>query len=197
MKTTLKLALLWLLLCSVRCSSLYYMPFKETSTGKNAISMYIDGEAFKTVDIDIDTGIRTEMDSLKTKIALCGTVISDHHTGMQADIRMTILVEEGDTLEAGKDYRITEYTVNDFYNKDEEYWNEPHVRMAIGNRYAHEGWVHFRCLTRKIAAGNFEFTFLDDDFVSHSVMYGNFDSMVNIIPKKETSEEEQTPSPLP
>lgn len=178
MKTIIRFMALCILLCAVQCpqQDLYYMPFKESGNGMNTASFYLDGEPFRS---ERQAGYHASGDSLGTRFSLTCRCSSDLHSETWADLRISMVPDPGETLSTKKDYRITPYVMPDPAAGIEGTPAETsYARISIGNNYAKSGWIRFRSHKGKYASGNFEFVFEDDDFVEHTVLYGNFDAFM-------------------
>ena len=147
------LSALTYVLATSSCQDMYYMPFKESDSGKGAASFYLDGEPFKTQRSgDIDT---EKSDSTLTIRFYC---VSDMHTNRSHSITLNVYADEGGRL-SDKD----RYTVG----RD--------ATISIGGYSAEEGHITFRKLGHVIS-GNFEFSFTDEENDRHHIKYGNFDT---------------------
>ena len=135
------------------CEDMYYMPFKESDTGKGAASFYLDGEPFKTQRSgDIDT---EKSDNALTIRLYC---VSDLHTNNSHWIALNVSADEGGNLDDKDRYVV---------GRD--------ATVSIGNYSAEEGYITFRKLGHVIS-GNFEFSFTDEENDRHHIKYGNFDT---------------------
>ncbi len=162
------------LLCAVSCpDGFYYMPFKESEEGMNAASFYLDGEPFRS---ESSRSCHMYKDSLGTSFTLTVRCKSDLHSGTYADLHISMQTEPGTQITKDTDYNITgpqPETETETEGTPEE---AGFTRISIGNMQAKSGWIRFRSFGGKLAAGNFELAFEDDDFVGHTVLYGNFDA---------------------
>ena len=135
------------------CEDMYYMPFKESDTGKGAASFYLDGEPFKTQRSgDIDT---EKSDNALTIRLYC---VSDLHTNRSHRIYIHVSADnEGSLTDDGR------------YNVGQN------ATIIIDGYPAEEGHITFRELGHVIS-GNFEFSFTDEENDRHHIKYGNFDT---------------------
>ena len=141
------------ILATSSCQDMYYMPFKESDSGKGAASFYIDGEPFRT---ESNRDISTERSDSTLSIRFY--CVSDMHTNRSHSITLNVYADEGGRL-SDKD----RYTVG----RD--------ATISIGIYSAEEGHVTFRKLGHVIS-GNFEFSFQDEENDRHHIKYGNFDT---------------------
>lgn len=170
MKTILRFMAMCTLLCAVSCpDGFYYMPFKESDEGMETASFYLDGEPFRS---EGRNHFYASTDTLGNTFSLTSRCRSDLHSGTYADLRISIDLDTLQVISPAKDYQITPYTGTEGPQKE-------YVRVSIGNMYAKSGWIRFRTFKGKQASGNFEFVFEDEDFVGHTVMFGNFDAATN------------------
>ena len=141
------------ILATSSCQDMYYMPFKESDSGKRAASFYLDGEPFKTEsDGDIST------DKSDTKLSISFYCVSDLHTNSSHWIILNVSADEGGSL-GDKDRYIVGHDAT----------------ISIGRYHAEEGHITFRKMGHVIS-GNFEFSFQDEENNRHHVRYGNFDT---------------------
>ena len=154
--------LLVLLLAVVSCEGLYYMPFTETEEGKDAASLYIDGEPFRTQFKSSIHASRTE--SLFNMKFL---VSSELHDDTRYEVTINIVTDADHPVEAGKQYPITEQPGSDPATY-------PQITLSLDHFRAEEGYLTFRCYG-DISAGNFETVVKDVSGNAHVIRYGNFD----------------------
>lgn len=163
------------LLCAVSCpDKFYYMPFKESEKGMNTASFYLDGEPFRSEN---SRNCHMSTDSLGTYFTLTVRCRSDLHSDTYADLRISMRTDPAKRIKKDSDYTITPYIEADPLTGTEGTPEEAeYTRISIGGMYARSGWIRFRSFGGKLASGNFELVFEDDDFVEHTVMFGNFDA---------------------
>lgn len=175
MKTILRLAALCILFCAVECveNDFYYMPFKETESGTDKVSFYLDGTPYRSAR---QQSLISGADAENSRFYLTASCASDAHTGTNVDLRLSICLEEGLTFSPTQIHEIAPYFSLSTDEEDALYWSEPHVRAAVGTIYADEGWIQFRRADGRIYAGNFELSFTDADGERHTIRHGNFDT---------------------
>lgn len=147
------LSALTYVLVTSSCQDLYYMPFKESDSGKGAASFYLDGEPFKT---ESNRVISTEKSD--TTLSIRFYCVSDLHTNSCHWIALNVSADEGGSL-----------------NDKDRYVVGRDATISIGNYSAEEGYITFRKLGHVIS-GNFEFSFQDEENNRYHVRYGNFDT---------------------
>lgn len=150
------------------------MPFKETSEGIGKMSMYIDGEPYRSLgSVNSGNNAYGTLSEDGMTLNLMGSCEHGLHgmSGVQVNISMN-LVEWTEMFATQIEYNVTPYS-------EEVTDEEKYVRICINGTYAETGCITFRYFTRNIAAGNFECTFTDENGVKHTVDFGNFDVKLN------------------
>lgn len=139
-------------LATSSCQRLFYMPFKESNTGKGAASLYLDGQPFRT---HTDKDVSAEMSDSTIRMSFC--CVGDLHTNSDLQVYIDVSAEKGSTLTNNVRYEVGQ-----------------HAEITIDGHPADEGHLIFR-RADKIISGNFECSFMDADSNRHNVRYGNFD----------------------
>lgn len=179
MKTTIRLiAATVLLLGAMSCQDKYYMPFKETDNGENKISFYLNGSPYRSNDGSWGGGGYEK--TVKSWTSRNRFVLEAHcgpeHIDDYDEIRIEILIDEGQTIKKETDYNVTacEYGLTE---EEEALRKEtPHVWISFNGIYAVTGKVTFRKYTEGIISGNFECDLTDEEGQTHTIRYGNFDT---------------------
>ena len=142
--------------------------FRDSSKGLMSVSFRADGVRYECSE---RSSFYAYTDTLGNTFSLKSRCRSDLHSGIHADLSISIDLDTLQVISPEKDYQITPFIGTEDAADEKEY-----VRIAIGNMYAKSGWIRFRSFKGRQASGNFEFTFEDDDMVEHTVLYGNFDA---------------------
>lgn len=179
MKTTIRLiAAAILLLSAMSCQDKYYMPFKETNSGEDKISFYLNGSPFRSRNgVWGGGGYQKTVESWTSRNnfileAQCGPEsLNNHH-----NLRIEILIDELQTIQKDSEYTVTLHKDGLAEEADSLQQNTPHVWISFNGIYAETGKVTFRKYTKGIISGNFECDLTDEDGNTHTIRYGNFDT---------------------
>ena len=161
------------------CQDKFHMPFKETDEGNEKVSFYLDGAGMRCshehgyLGMHVDT--KFSWSDAHAYVFKC-YLVEEGSSYRWGEIILDIRTEYPEKITAGTTYEVTEYTKPLTEEDLEAYYSTPHVWLLLNGVPANEGWIKFRSYTKGVASGNFEFDYIDEDRVTHTVRYGNFDS---------------------
>ena len=139
-------------LATSSCQKLFYMPFKESDSGKRAASLYLDGQPFKTL-------AREDVEAEKSDIIIRMrfNCTSDLHEDRDLRVDIYVSADNGSVLTSNTRYEVGKQ-----------------ASITIDDKAADGGHLIFR-RTSTVISGNFECSFMDADSTRHHIRYGNFD----------------------